>query len=114
MTRQRVRANLLHTHSEPCTTCSGTGRVMGPDTTITKIERWLRRAYAGNGDRRLRLRVHPDVAAYMRDDSTNRLKAMRKATRARLEIVEDSSLTTQDYRFISIKRDLDVTAEYRN
>jgi len=44
MTRQRVRPNLLHTHSEPCPTCSGTGRVLGPDTTITKIERWLRRA----------------------------------------------------------------------
>ena len=43
MTRQRVRPNLLHTHSEPCPTCGGTGRVMGPDTTVTKIERWLQR-----------------------------------------------------------------------
>lgn len=114
MTRQRVRPNLLHTHSEPCAVCSGTGRVMGPDTTITKIERWLRRAYAGNGDRRFRLRVHPDVAAYMRAENGNRLKDMRKATKARIDIEEDTGMTPQDYRFISVKRDLDVTAEYRS
>jgi ribonuclease G len=114
MTRQRVRPNLLHTHSEPCPMCNGTGRVMGPDTTITKIERWLRRAYAGNGDRRFRLRVHPDVAAYMRAENGNRLKDMRKATKARIDIEEDAGMTPQDYRFISVKRDLDVTAEYRS
>jgi ribonuclease G len=114
MTRQRVRPNLLHTHSEPCPTCDGTGRVMGPDTTITKIERWLRRAYAGNGDRRFTLRVHPDVAAHMRSDNGGRLKELRKATKARLDIEEDLSMSKQDYRFISSRRELDVTAEYRN
>lgn len=114
MTRQRVRPNLLHTHSEPCPTCAGIGRVMGPDTTITKIERWLRRAYAGNGDRRFHLRVHPDVAAYMRADNGGRLKDMRKATKARVDIIEDLSVPQQDYRFISVRRDIDVTAEFRN
>jgi ribonuclease G len=113
MTRQRVRPNLLHTHSEPCPTCSGTGRVLGPDTTITKIERWLRRAYAGNGDRRFRLQVHPEVAAYMRADNGGRLKDMRKATKARVDIEEDTAVPKRDYRFISVRRDLDVTAEFR-
>ena len=114
MTRQRVRPNLLHTHSDPCPTCSGTGRVLGPDTTITKIERWLRRAYAGNGDRRFRLQVHPEVAAYMRGDKGGRLKDMRKATKARVDIEEDTAMPKQNYRFISVRRDLDVTAEFRS
>lgn len=113
MTRQRVRPNLLHTHSEPCPTCNGTGRVLGPDTTITKIERWLRRAYAGNGDRRFRLQVHPEVAEYMRADNGGRLKDMRKATKARVDIEEDTAIPKQDYRFISVRRDRDVTAEFR-
>lgn len=112
MTRQRVRPNLLHTHSEPCPTCSGTGRVLGPDTTVTKIERWLRRAHAGHGDRRFRLQVHPEVAAYMRADKGGRLKDLRKATKARVDIEEDTAIPKQDYRFISVKRDLDVTAEF--
>ena len=62
MTRQRVRPNLLHDHSDPCPVCSGTGRVMGPDTTMTKIERWLQRSFAATRERRYVLKVHPDVA----------------------------------------------------
>lgn len=113
MTRQRVRPNLLHTHSEPCPTCSGTGRVMGPDTTLTKIERWLQRSYAATRERRFVLKVHPEVATYILENREERLKSLRKATKARLELEEDNSLSPQDYRFFSLKRSLDVTAEFR-
>ena len=113
MTRQRVRPNLLHTHSDPCPTCAGSGRVMGADTTMPKIARWLMRSRAGNGDRRYTLRVHPDVAAYISEDRDSRLKSIRRATKARLDVEEDGSLAPQDFRFISNKRRLDVTAEFR-
>ncbi|MFC1526472.1 ribonuclease E/G [Candidatus Latescibacterota bacterium] len=113
MTRQRVRPNLLHTNSEPCPTCGGTGRVMGPDTTVTKIERWLQRSYAANGDRRFLLRVHPAVATYMKQNREIRIRSIRRVTKARLEIEEDSTMSPEDYRFISRKRNLDVTAEFR-
>ena len=113
MTRQRVRPNLLHTHSEPCPMCSGTGRVMGPDTTLTKIERWLQRSYAATRERRFILQVHPDVASYILENREERLKSIRKVTKARLELKADSSLSPQDYRFFSVKRSLDVTAEFR-
>ncbi len=85
---------------------------MGADTTITKIERWLRRAYAHNSDRRFHLRVHPEVAAAVRGENGRRLKDMRKATKTRVDIVEDATMTLQDYRFISTRRELDVTAEH--
>ena len=113
MTRQRVRPNLLHTHSKPCPTCSGTGRVMGPDTTVTKIERWLLRSRAAKGDRRYLLRVHPEVAEYMTEDRETRLKSIRGATKARLEVEADKSLSPQEFRFISRKRNLDVTVEHQ-
>ncbi|MDE2809436.1 MAG: Rne/Rng family ribonuclease [Gemmatimonadota bacterium] len=113
MTRQRVRPNLLHTHSEPCPICSGTGRIMGPDTTLTWIERWLQRSYAATRERRYVLKVHPDVATYMLENREERLKSLRKATKARLQIETDFTLGPQDYRFFSTKRSLDVTAEFR-
>ncbi len=113
MTRQRVRPNLLHTHSEPCPTCQGTGRVTGPDTTVTKIERWLRRSYAATKERRFVLRVHPEVASYMLENREIRLKSIRKATRVRLQLEHDATLSTDDYRFFSTKRNLDVTAEFQ-
>ena len=114
MTRQRVRPNLLHTHSEPCPTCHGTGRVLGPDTTLTKIERWMQRAYAASNERRFELRVHPEVAQYMTADREVRLKSIRRATKARLNLLEDPSLTAQDFKVISRKRNRDVTAEHRD
>ena len=113
MTRQRVRPNLLHTHSEPCPTCQGTGRITGPDTTVTKIERWLRRSYAATKERRFVLRVNPDVANYMLENREVRLKSIRKATRARLQVERDATLSAEDYRFFSTKRKLDVTAEFQ-
>ena len=113
MTRQRVRPNLLHTHSAPCPPCQGTGRVLGPDTTVTKIERWLQRSRAATKERRFVLRVHPEVAKYMQENRENRLRSIRKATKARLLLEQDANLSPEDYRFISQKRNLDVTAEFK-
>ncbi|MEW6750931.1 MAG: Rne/Rng family ribonuclease [Candidatus Latescibacterota bacterium] len=113
MTRQRVRPNLLHTHSEPCPTCGGTGRVMGPDTIVTRIERWLQRSYAATHERRYVLHVHPDVATYMLENREERLRSLHRATKARLDLAQDSALSPQDYRLFSVKRNLDVTAEFR-
>ncbi len=112
MTRQRVRANLLHTHSEPCPTCDGTGRVMGPDTTLTKIERWLQRSYAASGERKLVLKINPEVAGYLTEAREGRIKALRKATKARLELQTDSSLKPQEYRFLSAKSAVDLTRSF--
>lgn len=113
MTRQRVRPNLLHDHSEPCPICSGTGRILGPDTTLTRIERWLQRSYAATREKRYVLKVHPDVATYILANREERLKSLRKATKARVQVETDTTLGPQDYRFFSTKRSLDVTAEFR-
>ncbi len=113
MTRQRVRPNLLHDHSEPCPICNGTGRIMGPDTTLTRIERWLQRSYAATREKRYVLKVHPDVATYILANREERLKSLRKATKARVKVETDTTLGPQDYRFFSTKRSLDVTAEFR-
>ena len=112
MTRQRVRPNLLHDHSEPCPICNGTGRIMGPDTTLTRIERWLQRSYAATREKRYVLKVHPDVATYILANREERLKSLRKATKARVKVETDTTLGPQDYRFFSTKRSLDVTAEF--
>ena len=50
----------------------------------------------------------------MRADKGGRLKDMRKATKARVDIEEDTAMPKQNYRFISVRRDLDVTAEFRS
>jgi len=85
---------------------------MGPDTTMTKIERWLQRSFAATRERRYVLKVHPDVATYILENREERLRSLRKSTKARLQVESDTSLSPQDYRFFSLKRSLDVTAEF--
>ena len=113
MTRQRVRPSLLYTFSEPCDHCRGLGRVQGRDTTVTRIERWLKRSRAASLERRLTVRVHPVVYDYLMENKGERFKLMRKATRVWLAVESDPTLAIDDYRIYSRKRGVDITDEFK-
>ena len=112
MTRQRVRPSLLYTFSEPCPTCKGAGRVQSPDTTVTKLERWLRRLRAANGERKLVLEVNPMVAGHLREDSERRFKALRRATGAHVILEDSPEMDIDQYRFASLRTAEDLTEKY--
>ena len=113
MTRQRVRPSLFFTFSDPCVHCGGLGRVQGRDTTVARIERWLRRSRAGSLERRLTVRVHPTVYDYLMEDRGGRFKLMKKATRVWLAMESDPALAIDDYRIFSRSRNVDVTDEFK-
>ena len=112
MTRQRVRPSLLYTYSEPCPTCGGIGRVQGRDTTVTEIERWLKRSVVSLNERRFTLHVHPTVEEYLMENDRARLKLVQKATRTKIEVKKDLDLAIDSYRFFSAKRNKDLTDEF--
>jgi ribonuclease G len=112
MTRQRVRPSLLYTFSEACPTCHGSGRVQSPDTTVTKLERWLHRLRAANGEKRLVLEVHPSVSAYLREEDDHKLKALRRATGTRLVLEEGRGMEIDAYRFSDVRTAEDLTAQH--
>ena len=113
MTRQRVRPSLLFTFSEPCPTCKGTGRVVSRETTLARIERWLKRSRAAATERRLTVRVNPSVGEYLMENRRERLKRVRKSTRVWLEVENDLDLPVDAYRIYSRKRQIDITDEFR-
>jgi ribonuclease G len=113
MTRQRVRPSLFYTFSDPCAHCGGLGRVQGRDTTVARIERWLRRSRAASLERRLTVRVHPTVYEYLTENKGERFKLMRKATRVWLAVESDPALAIDDYRIYSRSRKVDVTEEFK-
>ncbi|MBI4550720.1 MAG: Rne/Rng family ribonuclease [Candidatus Latescibacteria bacterium] len=114
MTRQRVRPSLLHTFSEACPICDGTGRVMSRLTVVTRIGRWLKRAKATLREKRLRLTVHPSVAQCLYDNDREKLRELEKEYRIQIDIVEDPFLHVEEYRVFSTKRDLDITDEFKS
>jgi hypothetical protein len=53
------------------------------------------------------------VASYILENSESRLRLLRRTTKARLQVETDTSLSPQDYRFYSLKRNSDVTSEFQ-
>jgi Ribonuclease G/E len=60
MTRKRVRSSVTLTIHSTCSNCKGTGRVEALETTLSKIERAIRRLLA----------EHPEVVELSSDAST--------------------------------------------
>ncbi len=67
ITRQRIRQAILHSFTEPCPSCGGTGLVQSKTTTLNQLERWIRRFKGEAKEFRLLLRVNPELASHLKD-----------------------------------------------
>ena len=113
MTRRRVRPSLLFTFSEACPTCEGTGRVATRETTLARIERWLRRSRAASTERRLSVIVNPTLGEYILENRRDRLKRLRRSTRVWLNVEMDPDMAIDEYRVYSRKRKQDITDKFK-
>jgi ribonuclease G len=113
MTRQRVRPSLIHTFAEPCPTCGGIGMVQGRDTTVTKIERWLKRAEAFGKEKSYTVFVHPAVFEFLIDNNEERLIILRSSTSLEIDLVVDAKIAIEEFHCFSTTRAVDVTDEYQ-
>jgi ribonuclease G len=92
MTRQRVRPEVILSIYEPCKKCVGTGLVPTISTTISRMERWIQRYRSTKGDRRITMRVTPEVFTYLNKGHYNkRLRLMWKYW-MNIALVKDSNL----------------------
>jgi ribonuclease G len=113
MTRQRVRPSLIHTFAEPCPTCGGVGMVQGRDTTVTKIERWLKRAEAFGKEKSYTVFIHPAVFEFLIDNNEERLIMLRSSTSLKIDIVVDAKIAIEEFHCFSSERAVDVTEEFQ-
>lgn len=104
MTRQRVRLSLLDSMSEKCSTCHGTGRIGSKDSVITKIDNWLRGFRQKRRELRLRLRIHPSLADYLRNSKKEVLRKFMWQNFVHIEIEEDDSLGPDEFQVFSRKK----------
>lgn len=112
MTRQRVRPSLLQTLTEPCSSCSGTGRVFTPETVARRIERAVLRAGVQGKEKSLTIRVHPDVALHIMESEPELLKWLAKRARLELDLRDDPLMRRDEFRLLAGPADTDVTARY--
>ncbi len=112
MTRQRVRPSLFHSLTHACEHCAGTGRIYTPATVIRRIERSLKRAAAGSTERKLVVRVHPEVALQVLEDEPDFLRRLGKTTQMDLDLRDDPLMRQDEFRLLAGPAETDVTAKY--
>ncbi len=112
MTRQRVRPSLFQSQTMPCPTCQGTGRVFQPETVVRRLERSLKRAAVEKSDRRLTVRLHPEVALFILEEEPQLLKTLAKQTGIDLEIRDDPMMKLDELKLMSQPAGRDVTESY--
>ncbi len=113
ITRQRVRQNILHSFTEPCPACGGTGLVRSKTTTLNDIERWIRRFKAESREFRLTLRTTPELAGLLRDGTYNRLRKIMVKYFVMVKLEVDAALPQGEFRFLSRRQQKDITDLYK-
>jgi ribonuclease G len=113
ITRQRVRQNILHSFTEPCPTCAGTGLVQSKTTTLNQLERWIRRFKTETRETRLTLRVNPSLASVLREGTINRMRRIMLKYLVLVRLEEDSGIPIGEFQFISRKQEKDVTDQFK-
>jgi ribonuclease G len=112
ITRQRVRQSIIHSFTEPCPVCGGSGLIQSKTTIVSQIERWIRRFKSESHESRLTLRVHPSLAQYLTEGTISRLRKIMWRFFVHIKLEEDKSLAIDEFQFISRKTGHDITAQY--
>jgi ribonuclease G len=112
MTRQRVRPSLFQSLTSECISCGGIGRIYTPATVVRRIERSLKRAASSKDEKRIVVRVHPEVALRVIEEEPGLLKRLRGGTRLELALRDDPRMRQDEFRLLSGPAETDVTDKY--
>jgi ribonuclease G len=112
MTRQRIRPSLFTSLTDVCPSCGGIGRVYKPATVVRRIERSLERIAASKEEKRIVVRVHPEVALRVIENEPGLLKRLRTRTRLELDMRDDPLMRLDEFRLLSGPAENDVTEKY--
>jgi len=112
MTRERVRPSLLFAFSESCPTCEGLGRVISESTTLTKIERWIKRFKTERKEWFLNLVVHPTIAESLKKGFVSNIKRLMWKYRVKIDIVMDDTLRRDKFKVLLKKDGSDITEQF--
>ena len=112
MTRQRVRPSLWASMTTECLLCHGTGRVFTPEVVARRIERSLRRCALERREKIVCVRMHPEVALYLKEEEPKLMVAVEKATNLTVELRDDPTMHQDEFRLMSRPGGRDITELY--
>jgi ribonuclease G len=113
ITRQRVRQNILHSFTEQCPSCGGTGLVRTKTSVLNQLERGVRRFRAEAAGRRLILTVNPELAINLQHGFPSRLSNLRWKNGLLITLKTDQAVPVSEFRLYSPKLERDVTDQFK-
>ena len=74
---------------------------------------WIKRFKSESREFRLQLKVNPNTAEYLTQGTISRLTKIMFKFFVKVKVVPDQTMAMDEFRFISVKQNKDITEQYR-
>jgi ribonuclease E len=95
MSRQRIRASVLESSTEPCPQCGGTGHVRSVSSVALQLLRGLEETLMKGATHNLVVRTRTEVALYVLNHKRGHLRDLENAFKVTLSVVADPTVSGQ-------------------
>jgi ribonuclease E len=93
MSRQRIRASVLESSTEPCPQCGGTGHVRSVSSVALQLLRGIEEILMKGATHDLVVRTRNDVALYVLNHKRGHLRDLENAFKVTLSVVSDANVS---------------------
>jgi len=101
MTRKKVRQDLAAFLQQPCSYCSGSGRVLTPLVVCARVERELKKYLPRENAEAVLLETHPEVAALLIGSGGTNLRKLEEEIGKYLFIRGNEDVHQEKYRIVA-------------
>src|SRR6516162_9747440 len=95
MSRQRIRASVLESSTEPCPQCGGTGHVRSVSSVALQLLRGLEEILMKGATHNLVVRTRTDVALYVLNHKRGHLRDLENSFKVSLSVIADPTVSGQ-------------------
>jgi ribonuclease E len=95
MSRQRIRASVLESSTEPCPQCGGSGHVRSVSSVALQLLRGLEEILMKGATHNLVVRTRTDVALYVLNHKRGHLRDLENGFKVTLAVVADATVSAQ-------------------
>lgn len=95
MSRQRIRASVLESSTEPCSQCGGTGHVRSVSSVALQLLRSLEEVLMRGATHNLVVRTRTEVALYVLNHKRGHLRDLENGFKVSLAVIADPTVSGQ-------------------
>jgi ribonuclease E len=95
MSRQRIRASVLESSTEPCPQCGGSGHVRSVSSVALQLLRSLEETLMKGATHNLVVRTRTDVALYVLNHKRGHLRDLENSFKVTLAVIADATVSGQ-------------------